>query len=56
MPPPPRRYGKTSLVKRVQAGLENEGFLACYTDLFMVTGVEEVARRTTDLLKKVFGR
>jgi hypothetical protein len=41
----PRRYGKTSLVKRVQASLEQQGFLTCYVDLFMVTGLEETARR-----------
>lgn len=52
----PRRYGKTSLVKRVQAGLEDEGFLACYTDLFMVTGVEEVARRIAKTVYTVLHR
>lgn len=52
----PRRYGKTSLVKRVQSGLESEGFLACYTDLFMVTGVEEVARRIAKTVYAVLHR
>jgi uncharacterized protein len=41
----PRRYGKTSLVKRVQAEVEKEGFLTFYADLFMVAGVNEVAER-----------
>ena len=41
----PRRYGKTSLVKKVQANIEKEGFLAFYVDLFMVTSIDEVARR-----------
>ena len=33
----PRRYGKTSLVKRLQARLDREGFFAVYTDFFMAT-------------------
>jgi len=41
----PRRYGKTSLVQRVQADLEKENFLVFYADLFMVTTVNEVAER-----------
>jgi hypothetical protein len=41
----PRRYGKTSLVKRVQADLALKDFLTIYTDLFMVTNVGEVAGR-----------
>jgi AAA+ ATPase superfamily predicted ATPase len=41
----PRRYGKTSLVRRVQAEIEKEGFLTIYADLFMVTTVNEVANR-----------
>ena len=41
----PRRYGKTSLVKRVHAGLAQKAFLAIYVDLFGVPRVEEVARR-----------
>ena len=41
----PRRYGKTSLVKRIQAQIEKEGFLTFYTDLFMVTSINEVAER-----------
>ena len=41
----PRRYGKTSLVQRVQAEIGKEDFLAFYVDLFMVTTVHEVAER-----------
>lgn len=41
----PRRFGKTSLVKRIQAQIEKEGFLTFYTDLFMVTSINEVAER-----------
>jgi hypothetical protein len=41
----PRRYGKTSLVKRVQAQIEKEGILTFYTDLFMATSITEVAER-----------
>jgi hypothetical protein len=41
----PRRYGKTSLVRKVQAALAREGFLTIYADLFMVTGVAELAGR-----------
>lgn len=41
----PRRYGKTSLVKKVQGDIEKEGFLTIYADLFMVTSVSDVAAR-----------
>jgi hypothetical protein len=42
----PRRYGKTSLVKRAQAQLRAEhDVLTIYADLFRVTSVEEVAAR-----------
>lgn len=41
----PRRYGKTSLVIKVQAQIEKEDFLTFYADLFMVTSVDEVAER-----------
>ncbi len=43
----PRRYGKTSLIKRVQAKLLSEGYLTAYCDLFGVTSVEEIAGRIT---------
>lgn len=41
----PRRYGKTSLVRRLQSGLERDGFFTIYADLFMVTSVNDVAER-----------
>lgn len=41
----PRRYGKTSLVKRLQADLSQEGFFAIYTDFFMATSENDIARR-----------
>ena len=39
----PRRYGKTSLIKRVQKILNAEGTITAYCDLFGVTSVEEIA-------------
>ena len=41
----PRRYGKTSLTKRVQNRLKSDGMLTAYCDLFGVTSVEEIAGR-----------
>jgi len=41
----PRRYGKTSLTKRVQNSLKSDGTLTAYCDLFGVTSVEEIAGR-----------
>ncbi|MBW2099804.1 MAG: ATP-binding protein [Deltaproteobacteria bacterium] len=59
----PRRYGKTSLIKRVQNMLTAEGTITAYCDLFGVTSVEEIAgkiaksiylitRRNENLFKK----
>lgn len=42
----PRRYGKTSLVKRIQSGLAKKKVITVYVDLFGVTTIEEVAKRT----------
>lgn len=47
----PRRYGKTSLVKRVQYNLANKGAIALFIDFFGVASVEDVASR---LAKAVF--
>lgn len=47
----PRRYGKTSLVKRVQARLAEEGSVVALADFFGVTSIEDVALR---LAKAVF--
>ncbi len=47
----PRRFGKTSLVKRVQKRLADEGAVTLYADFFGATSVEDVASR---LAKAVF--
>jgi len=47
----PRRYGKTSLVKRVQKSLSDQGAVTIFVDLFGVASVEDVAAR---LAKAVF--
>jgi hypothetical protein len=41
----PRRYGKTSLVKRVQENLRNHGTITVYVDFFGVDSVEDLSRR-----------
>ncbi|MDY7001105.1 MAG: ATP-binding protein, partial [Thermodesulfobacteriota bacterium] len=41
----PRRFGKTSLVLRVQHELKCQGFCAFYADFFKATSVEDVAAR-----------
>ena len=41
----PRRFGKTSLVKRVQANLAKKGMLTLYADFFGVTSIDDVAGR-----------
>ena len=41
----PRRYGKTSLVKRLQADLTAKGFFTVYADFFMAISENEIARR-----------
>jgi len=47
----PRRYGKTSLIRRVQAELAKEGVLTVFCDFFGVTTADDVAHR---LAKSVF--
>ncbi len=47
----PRRFGKTSLIKRVQSNLSKEGAICIYTDFYGITSVEDVAAR---LAKAVF--
>lgn len=47
----PRRYGKTSLVKRVQHELSKHGYTTILVDFFGVSSVEDVASR---LAKTVF--
>lgn len=41
----PRRYGKTSLCKKLQHDLAARGFVCMYVDFFGVDSMEEVARR-----------
>jgi hypothetical protein len=47
----PRRYGKTSLVKRIQKTLSNKGAVTLFADFFGVASVDDVASR---LAKAVF--
>jgi hypothetical protein len=47
----PRRYGKTSLVKRIQKGLADKGFITIFADFFGVASVDDVAAR---LAKAIF--
>lgn len=47
----PRRFGKTSLVKRVQKALADQGSITVFADFFGVASVEDVASR---LAKAVF--
>jgi len=46
----PRRYGKTSLIKRVQARLVQKGFVAVYIDFFGIDSTEDVAARLASQL------
>ncbi|MBI1811535.1 MAG: ATPase, partial [Nitrospirae bacterium] len=41
----PRRYGKTSLVKRVQNKLAKQGSAAIYIDFFGVDSIEDMTAR-----------
>ncbi|MEA3544960.1 MAG: ATP-binding protein, partial [Thermodesulfobacteriota bacterium] len=41
----PRRYGKTSLVRKVQAQLSQQGVITIFVDFFGVDSVDEVAAR-----------
>ncbi len=41
----PRRYGKTSLIRKVQHQLGSDGVLTAYCDLFGVSSIEEIAGR-----------
>lgn len=47
----PRRYGKTSLVKRIQNNLSKKGAVTFFVDFFGVASVEDVSSR---LAKAVF--
>lgn len=52
----PRRFGKTSLMKRVQHQLRGKGYLTSYCDLFGVTSIEEIAGRITKSLFEITHR
>jgi Cdc6-like AAA superfamily ATPase len=41
----PRRYGKTSLVKRVMARVSSQGYLAVYVDCFSVIAREDLVQK-----------
>src|SRR4030042_3310580 len=47
----PRRYGKTSLGKRIQRMLVDKGFITFFADFFGVASVDDVAAR---LAKAIF--
>lgn len=47
----PRRYGKTSLVRRIQKNLSNKGAVTLFADFFGIAAVDDVASR---LAKAVF--
>ena len=49
----PRRFGKTSLVKRVQENLAGNGAVCVYTDFYGITSVEDVAARLARAVFKV---
>lgn len=42
----PRRYGKTSLTKRIQHNLSLNGAITAYADFFGVASIDDVAART----------
>ena len=49
----PRRFGKTSLVRRVQKDLADAGAITIYADFFGVTSIEDVASRLARAVYKV---
>ena len=49
----PRRYGKTSLVKRIQNKLNQENYYTVYCDLFGVTSVDDIAMKISKSLYKI---
>ena len=49
----PRRYGKTSLIRRLQANLSGSGFFTVYVDFFMATSENEIARRISQSIYSV---
>jgi len=49
----PRRFGKTSLMKRVQEQLAREGAIAIYTHFYGITSVEDLAARMAKAVFKI---
>jgi hypothetical protein len=49
----PRRFGKTSLVRRVQKELADRGGLTIYADFFGVGSIDDVAARLTEAVFRV---
>jgi len=49
----PRRYGKTSLVKRAQKELADQGFVAVFVDLCGVASASDVARKLATAIYNV---
>ena len=52
----PRRYGKTSLVRRTLDRLSEEGFLTVYVDLFPIISERDLVSRFSSDLVKGIGR
>jgi len=53
----PRRYGKTSLVQRVQHALSIEGHTTIYVDFYGVTSIEDVASRiATNIYRATYSK
>ncbi len=52
----PRRYGKTSLVRKTLDQLETEGFLTVYVDLFPIVSERDLITRFSSALLKGIGR
>lgn len=51
-----RRFGKTSLVKRIQNRLADSGFITAYVDFFGVDSIEDVAARLAACIYAVSGK
>lgn len=49
----PRRYGKTSLIRKLQSDLSDKGFFTVYVDFFMATSENEIARRISQSIYSV---
>lgn len=52
----PRRFGKSSLAKRVQADIEKEGILTAYVDLFPISSEHDVTTRLASSIIQGIGK